>query len=188
MGRWGVSATQAYVEGFVDAQEGLMERFDAIKFGSLAKVAHETPAGEMEKVMHCSFCGSGKLAGRSDGTIECGLCKRTFTVSVQPEYPGMPQDPAEPGMEDPLGEGLEDPLEEVVEEPAEEPEKEKAVKPKAPAKDKPKKKKSVSSFYLTSQSGVVLDEENFTKHLALKYADNSKEMVKIIKNDNKGLR
>jgi hypothetical protein len=185
VGRWGVSAAQAYVEGFVDAQEGLVERFEAIKAGSLAKVAHETPAGEMEKVMHCSFCGSGKLAGRSDGTIECGLCKRTFTVSVQPEYPGMPQDPAEPGMEDPLGEGLEDPLEEeVVEEPVE-PEKEKAVKPKAPAKDKPKKKKSVSSFYLTSQSGVVLDEENFTKHLALKYASDRDGVLAAIRSSSK---
>lgn len=63
-------------------------------------------SGNQVDILHCPFCGSGAVIGRSDGTVECGFCSSVFTVQVQPQYNGMPQSvdgqPYEwPGMPDP---------------------------------------------------------------------------------------
>jgi hypothetical protein len=71
-------------------------------------------SGNQVDVLHCPFCGSGSVVGRSDGTIECGYCTSVFTVGVQPAYNGFPQSvdgqPYEwPGKPDPAGESVADP-------------------------------------------------------------------------------
>jgi len=38
----------------------------------------------------CSFCGSGHLIGNSDGSISCGYCEATFTITVMPSHPFQP--------------------------------------------------------------------------------------------------
>jgi len=48
-------------------------------------------AGDSSVVSHCPICGSGDVWGGSDGTIECNFCNTNFTVTVEPEYSGMPQ-------------------------------------------------------------------------------------------------
>jgi hypothetical protein len=48
-------------------------------------------AGDSSKVSHCPICGSGDVWGGSDGTIECNFCGTNFTVTVEPEFSGMPQ-------------------------------------------------------------------------------------------------
>jgi hypothetical protein len=57
--------------------------------GSMRVIAHVS--GNSINILHCPFCGSGAVIGRSDGTIECGYCTTVFTVQVQPAYNGFPQ-------------------------------------------------------------------------------------------------
>lgn len=52
-------------------------------------VAHD--ATENQSLRHCPFCGSGKIIGRADGSVECEFCHNYFTVQVQPQYPNFPQ-------------------------------------------------------------------------------------------------
>jgi hypothetical protein len=52
-------------------------------------VAHVS--GNSVNILHCPFCGSGAVIGRSDGTVECGYCTSVFTVQVQPAFNGFPQ-------------------------------------------------------------------------------------------------
>jgi len=55
----------------------------------MRKQAHD--ASENEDLRHCPFCGSGKIIGRADGTVECEFCHHYFTVQVQPQFPNFPQ-------------------------------------------------------------------------------------------------
>lgn len=55
----------------------------------MSVVAHVS--GNSVNILHCPFCGSGAVIGRSDGTVECGYCTSVFTVQVQPAYNGFPQ-------------------------------------------------------------------------------------------------
>ena len=59
------------------------------KHTSLYREAHGF--SQQDVVMHCAFCGSGNIVGRSDGTIECSFCEAVFQVSVEPQFAGMPQ-------------------------------------------------------------------------------------------------
>lgn len=56
---------------------------------AMRKQAHD--ATENQDLRHCPFCGSGKILGRADGTVECEFCHNYFTVQVQPQYPNFPQ-------------------------------------------------------------------------------------------------
>jgi GNAT superfamily N-acetyltransferase/ribosomal protein L37AE/L43A len=56
---------------------------------SLRRQAHD--ASENQDLRHCPFCGSGKIIGRADGTVECEFCHNYFTVQVQPQFPNFPQ-------------------------------------------------------------------------------------------------
>jgi hypothetical protein len=72
-------------------------------------VAHVS--GNQVDILHCPFCGSGAVIGRSDGTVECGFCTSVYTVQVQPQYSGFPQSvdgqPYQwPGMPDASGPGV----------------------------------------------------------------------------------
>lgn len=72
------------------------------------RVAHDP--GDPLITSHCPFCGSGQVAGRSDGTIGCDFCGQNYIVRVQPAFPGMPQMPGSPGAPSDVGpDGLEDP-------------------------------------------------------------------------------
>ena len=53
-----------------------------------------------EAVYHCPFCGSGALTGGPDGSVDCGVCERTYMVFIQPQFSGMPGDQS-PGADDP---------------------------------------------------------------------------------------
>lgn len=59
------------------------------------RLAHDP--GDPLITSHCPFCGSGQVAGRSDGTIACDFCGQNYIVRVQPAFPGSPQMPG-PGM------------------------------------------------------------------------------------------
>jgi hypothetical protein len=52
-------------------------------------IAHD--ATENQAIRHCPFCGSGKVLGRGDGSVECEFCHGFFTVQVQPQFPNYPQ-------------------------------------------------------------------------------------------------
>lgn len=73
------------------------------------RVAHDP--GDPLITSHCPFCGSGQVAGRSDGTIGCDFCGQSYIVRVQPAFPGMPQMPGSPGAPSDAGPdgGLVDP-------------------------------------------------------------------------------
>lgn len=62
---------------------------EPMEMTAMRKQAHD--ATENQDVRHCCFCGSGKIIGRADGSIECEFCHNYFTVQVQPQYPNFPQ-------------------------------------------------------------------------------------------------
>lgn len=55
------------------------------------KLAHESDDDTMP--VHCPWDGSGQVLANSDGSIRCNNCQRSFTIRLQPSYPGIPQDP-----------------------------------------------------------------------------------------------
>lgn len=55
------------------------------------KIAHDMSARDPLIIRHCSFCGSGQVVARNDGSVECDFCQSVFTVRVEPFYPGWPQ-------------------------------------------------------------------------------------------------
>lgn len=56
--------------------------------------AHQSP--DPSVVSHCPSCGSGDIVARSDGSVECVFCSRTFTIAEQPMYSAMPGQPGAP--------------------------------------------------------------------------------------------
>jgi hypothetical protein len=57
--------------------------------------AHASP--DPSVVSHCCACGSGAVVARSDGSVECTMCHRQFTVAEQPAYSAVPGAPGAPG-------------------------------------------------------------------------------------------
>ena len=168
---------------------------------SIIRVAHDS--GDAEVVFHCPFCGSGQVLARNDGTIECQFCQACFTVQVQPQYPAFPQTingmpvqvpgmgPQWPGeenddtnatsapMDQPVpsdtdqdADGIPDD-EEAPDEDEDEPEDDNAP---------PFAKKSL--LYLTD-NGDWLDEDQYMRHLALRYTNNRQAVLARIREENK---
>ncbi|MCX4799584.1 hypothetical protein OG497_37655 [Streptomyces sp. NBC_01242] len=52
-------------------------------------LAHQS--GDGITIVHCPFCGSGQVLGRSDGNTECQFCNQAFMVRVQPMFSAFPQ-------------------------------------------------------------------------------------------------
>lgn len=158
----------------------------------MAKIAHD--GGDGTVLMHCPFCGSGALVGRSDGTTECQSCLTMFTVQVQPQYPMSPQtmmggpvtppgmpgnlndqqeqmgdmEQAPEGGEDPFGDGEEMPPDDGsgggFDENGEEPPEDTAAEGDADESPFPPKKS-----YRTAK-GAALTEAQYIKHLAIKHS------------------
>lgn len=75
--------------------------YPAAQKGVGVRIAHDP--GDPLITSHCPFCGSGQVAGRSDGTISCDFCGQVYIVRVQPAFPGMPQMPGEGGAPSDIG-------------------------------------------------------------------------------------
>lgn len=128
-------------------------RFASRKPVHMVRQAHESTDDAL--IAHCAFCGSGRIYGRSDNTVVCEYCNRTFKVKVAPANPSMPQtDPA-------TGEPIE--VRPIDEPPAGVPE----------SVDEEPNPFAASKYYLTAK-GEALDEERFMKHLAITHADDPK--------------
>lgn len=100
-----------FYQGYLDGFKGMSHTWDRIAVmvsdSPIKVVAHVS--GNQIDILHCPFCGSGAVIGRSDGTVECGYCTAVFTVQTQPQYNGFPQSvdgqPYQwPGMPDSVGE------------------------------------------------------------------------------------
>lgn len=59
------------------------------RLARLRRVAHDS--GDGMTIYHCPFCGSGNVTARSDGGAQCGFCKTSFTIQVQPSHSDIPQ-------------------------------------------------------------------------------------------------
>ncbi len=93
-----------YLEGFKSMVNKTARVAVMVSDNPIKVVAHVS--GNQVDILHCPFCGSGAVIGRSDGTVECGFCTSVYTVQVQPQFNGMPQSvdgqPYQwPGMPDP---------------------------------------------------------------------------------------
>lgn len=136
-------------------------------------------SGDPTVVNHCVFCGSGAISGRSDGGIECDLCQRAFTVMEQPLYSNMPSTDEPAGVEatpfDPLSqtEPFNDSSTAVAppaQDPATPPEEEVAIPGAAevPVEAEEEEPADGKPPFLSSRSGVGLDDDDFVLHHALR--------------------
>lgn len=163
---------------------------------TLRTLAHD--ATENQAVRHCFSCGGGKIIGRADGSIECEFCGVHFTVQVQPQYPNFPQTvngvpqqiPGMPGQVETPGaapgmdgggfppddqsglppgglEGADGPVE-GTDEGAEE-----------MGDEEPPPFAKKESFRTTA--GAVLDEDDYVRHLAIRYASDRDAMIARIR-------
>jgi hypothetical protein len=172
--------------------------------GYLVKVAHGNMDGVT--VFHCPFCGSGQVVN-SGTSIECGFCHSAFTVLVQPQFPMMPQtvdgQPYTPGQqpgnapttpapaagEDPDDEGsfggdqLSEklPTDDATDDAAGGDDsgnpfakKDDSDKPPAP------KESALKGAYITEE-GVVLSEDEYIAHLAIKFSPRRDETLAEVK-------
>lgn len=146
--------------------------------------------GDATIVMHCCFCGSGAITGRSDGGVECSLCNRVFIVMEQPLYSGMPSadqgasvsalpsdplqqsDPFEPGAEAqppaPADPAAADPAA-AQPAPAVPPAAAPAA-PQAPMAPAPVQLVDPRQPVYASRTGVPLAEDDFIMHHAIRAA------------------
>lgn len=166
---------------------------------AMRKQAHD--ATENQDLRHCPFCGSGKIIGRADGSVECEFCHNYFTVQVQPQYPNFPQTingqgtppPGMPGQVEqpsveggapgdeeggfPPGdedeEGIPSDLDEGGDDVTEE---DSAAEDSAP----PFAKKSFRTV-----TGARLNEDQYVRHLAIRLASDSAAMAAQIKAERK---
>src|SRR5690606_37010028 len=137
----------------------------------------------------CPFCGAGQQVGRSDGTIECGFCEAHYTVQVQPNHSAAPQTidgvphtpPEMPGERPVKAPEDEDPFER-----APEPELEPGEEDDGPLEnDNPFTEQSDDDdekppFLSSRQYRVgkhVLSEDDYLRHIALKFAGNGRDRV-----------
>jgi len=172
--------------------------------GFLVKVAHGNMDGVT--VFHCPFCGSGQVVN-SGTSIECGFCHSAFTVLVQPQFPMMPQtidgQPYTPGEqpgnapttpaaapgEDPDDEGSfgGDQLSEKLPDDdatADAPAGDDSGNPFAKKDDSDKppapKSSSLTGAYITEE-GVVLSEDEFMAHIAIKFSPRRDDTLAEVK-------
>ena len=168
--------------------------------------------GDGTILMHCPFCGSGALVARSDGTTECQSCMTMFTVQVQPQYPMSPQTmqgapvtpPGMPGnlndqqekmgdmeqaQEGGMDDGQEMPFGDDAEEEGGDPEEQGGFdedEEEAP-EDSAAEGDADESFppkksYLTQQ-GKFLDENQYIRHLAIRYSPNLSKTLEMIRRE-----
>lgn len=67
-----------------------LARYMAARAPHIIALGHGT-GDETTSVLHCPFCGSGKVIARPDGTIACDFCDSAFVVKVEPAFSGYPQ-------------------------------------------------------------------------------------------------
>lgn len=136
-------------------------------------------------VSHCPGCGSGDLVARSDGNVECLMCKRQFSIAEQPAYsalPGAPGAPAPGPQPDPAAPATTHEMElppvdpqAAAAAPAFTPPGADAEAPEegAPPADKPEEPKKENPFakggvrYRTDK-GANLEQGDYVLHLALR--------------------
>jgi hypothetical protein len=161
----------------------------------MRKQAHD--ASENEDLRHCPFCGSGKIIGRADGTVECEFCHHYFTVQVQPQFPNFPQTmngmpmsiPGMPGqVETPsgvgpngedLGEGMPPGMDEQeggvpsgLDEGSDETEDSEDTQAEPPPFAK-------ASF--KTVTGARLEEDDYVRHLAIHLAQDRDAMIALVR-------
>lgn len=162
---------------------------------AMRKQAHD--ASENEDLRHCPFCGSGKIIGRADGTVECEFCHHYFTVQVQPQFPNFPQTmngmplsiPGMPGqVETPsgvgpngedMGEGMppggvEDGVPSDIDDGSDETEDSADTQAEPPPFAK-------ASF--KTVTGARLSEEDYVRHLAIALASDRDAMIAHIRDE-----
>lgn len=141
--------------------------------GNHTRVGHAN--SDPTVVNHCPFCGSGKLTGRSDGAVDCGLCDETFRVSREPLYSNIPSNEPGAGVEsfeiDPLHEeeSFEPGDEEIVTGDEQPPGEEQPAGDEDPSEDE-EKPPFIAALDggLRNGRGVPLDEESFVRHHAFR--------------------
>lgn len=150
-------------------------------------VAHDS--GDGERVFHCPFCGAGQQVGRSDGTIECGFCDAHYTVQVQPNHSAAPQTidgvphtpPEMPGEGPGKAPEEEDPFERATElelEPGEEDDG--PLENDNPFTEQSDDDDDKPPFLSSRQYRVgkhVLSEDDYLRHIALKFAGSGRDRV-----------
>lgn len=131
------------------------------------------------QVMHCIFCGSGQVFARSDQTVECGICHRTFVAMEQPLYTAIPSPqymdqqiggappapPAAPSFTPPPDAVALDPTQPAPGAPPAAAEEEGAP----PSEDDGEDPFPPKTSGLRTETGAVLDLHHFALHLAAKY-------------------
>lgn len=173
------------------------------KLPTLRMLAHD--ATENQDIRHCPFCGSGKIIGRADGSIECEFCHQYFTVQVQPQYPnfpqtidgqpqqvpGMPGQVEQPSMEGggaPMAPGQDpsqggNPFAEGGEEDDGNPLDDAGAEEEGDgSEEEPPPFAKKSSLFKTA-SGASLDEAYYVNHLALSITDDRSAMLAIIRGE-----
>lgn len=126
-------------------------------------------------VGHCVFCGSGDVVGRSDGSVECQLCHRSFVAMEQPIHMAQPAPDYQSMQID--GTGLEDPTsgDPIEEAPAFAPPQQPAVPPPGgdsdgpPSDDEEKAPPKTSALRYRTAKGHLLAREDFVRHVAIKF-------------------
>lgn len=181
-----------------EKKEALMK-----KLPTLRMLAHD--ATENQAIRHCPFCGGGKVIGRGDGTVECEFCGSYFTVQVQPQFPSYPQTiggepqqvPGMPGqVETPGGssepggfpgdeegdEGGNPFADDSEEAPGDDEDAEEAQEDEEPP---PFAKKSSLGF--RTASGVLVGEDDYMRHLAIRLAPDRDAMIALIREERRGI-
>lgn len=138
------------------------------------KVAHDS--GDGETIYHCPFCGAGQVVARSDGTAECGFCKTSFTVQVQPSMSAVPQTingvphvhPDMPGSEPGTA-----PVDESPQEDAE-------TTDLTNQEQDDTNSIFAKRYYLTSE-GSALDEDAYIRHLAIRHAEDRRAVIAAVR-------
>lgn len=169
-------------------------------------IAHGFSPTDEVTARHCPFCGSGNIWGKSDGTIKCEFCGKSFTIQVQPEYPQMAQNldgtplDMETGAPMPDMEGTEEggdaeggggPMENGPEEGGSEDEADEG----SPEDEENQGKNSGSGMpfgaarkptFLLTREGNVLSTDDLINYLAIRHAPDPKIMAQAVKAFNEG--
>lgn len=185
-------------EGRPLGHHGMIQAFasferDPIRSLAMQYIAHDS--GDGETIYHCPFCGGGQVTGRSDGTVECDFCKSSFTVQVQPQHPGAPQtvngEPVEwPGQPEGSADDAtfeQELLDEGDDEPAD-PSAPPAAPGAPPEKEKPKGPipPQFASKHYATETGHVLDADQFMRHLAIRYAADPQGVIAEVRAERQG--
>lgn len=126
------------------------------------------------QVRHCIFCGSGDVFARSDGTVQCDLCHRSFYASEQPLYSAMPS-PEYMGQEIGGQPPAPAPAPSFVPPPeASPPEMDSSSDPAKSGPPEPKDDDSKEDPFpkagaLLTSTGALLSEDEMARHLAYRF-------------------